>query len=158
MDAPNSVPDDGWSDLDELFSCPASISDDKIRALYEALYARVKRELDAVELSTGQVIQASLMIGWTSKHLQTSRKVYGEKAGYQHAGQEKDAIMALEALLRDWNDTMLKARSQRDRAHGAGVPVEVLQGVLAQALSKLPAEVRAPVVSDIAAQLSEYTV
>lgn len=156
MDAPVPATSE-WTDLDELFSCPASITDPKLRELYEALFARVKRELDAVDLTTGQIIQASLMTGWTVKHMQTTRKAYGDKTGYQHPGQEKDAVIALESLLRDWNDAILKARAQRDRGR-VGVPVEVLQQVLAHALSKLPAEARAPIVSDIAASLSEYAV
>jgi hypothetical protein len=146
-----------WADLDELFACPSSIKDEKLRELYQALYARMTRELQAVELTTAQVIQGSLMIGWTVKHLQTSRRDYGDKTGYQHASQEKDAIMALEGILKDWNDVIIKLRAQRDRGK-TGVPVEVLQEVLGTVLSRLDPAVRAPIVSDIATQLSEYTV
>jgi hypothetical protein len=145
-----------WDDLDELFSCPAVITDQKLRDLYQALYARVTNELETVELSTAQLIQGSLMMGWTVKHLNTSRKKYQAADGYRDPGQEKDAIMALEGILRDWNDTMHKARVHRDRTR-VGVPVEVIQEVLAQALSKLPADERVPIIGDIATALSEYT-
>lgn len=145
-----------WTDLDELFTCPASVTDQKLRDLYQSLYDRVRRELETVELSTAQLIQGSLMMGWTVKHLQTSRKKYQSADGYQHPGQEKDAILALEGILRDWNDTMHKARVHRDRTR-QGVPVEVIQQVLAQALSKLPPDDRIPIIGDIAAALSEYT-
>lgn len=145
-----------WTDLDELFSCPASVTDEKLRGLYEALYARVKAELNSIELTTGQLIQASLMTGWTVKHLQTTRRQYSDKNGYQHPGQEKDAIMALESIIRDWNDTILKARSQRDRGL-QGIPVEVVQQALAQALAKLDQEIRLPIISELATVLSDYT-
>lgn len=144
-----------WADLDELFTCPDSVTDQKLRELYQALYARIVRELDAVEISTAQAIQGSLMMSWTVKHMQTSRKAYAHAEGYASPGQEKDAIMALEGILRDWNDIMHKARVHRDR-NRAGVPVEVLQQVLQSVLSRLPPDDRIPIVSDIAAALSEY--
>jgi hypothetical protein len=147
---------DDWSDLDALFSCPESITDPELRKLYEALYVRVTKELDNIEVSTGQIIQASLMTGWTVKHLQTSRQKYATEQGYSHPGQEKEAILALQNLLRDWNDIMLKARNQRDRGTH-GVPVHVLQEVLATALGSLPQDTRVPIISKIATSLSEYT-
>jgi hypothetical protein len=152
------MPESGdWSDLDELYTCPASVEDAKLRKLYEALYARLQRELEAVDLTTGQLIQGSLMLGWTTKHLRAARLPYGQDQGYSTSSNEKEAIVALENILRDWNDTLLKARAQRDR-NRPGVPVEVLQEVLASVLGRLPLEVRAPIVSDIATSLSEYTV
>lgn len=144
-----------WSDLDELFVCPESVTDQKLRELYQALYARIVRELDMVEISTAQAIQGSLMISWTVKHMHTSRKAYANVEGYAHPGQEKDAIMALESILRDWNDIMHKARVHRDRSR-TGVPVEVLQDVLKNALASVPTDIRVPIVSHIASALSEY--
>lgn len=147
-----------WSDLDELFSCPASVTDPKLKQLYEALYARLKKELESIgfaQVSTAQLIQGSLMTGWTVKHLQTSRKQYQDKQGYQHPGQEKDAVMSLESILRDWNDVMLKARALHDKTP-QGIPVEVVQEALAGALSSLDQEVRIPILSDIAGALGSY--
>lgn len=144
-----------WSDLDTLFSCPDSVTDEKLRELYEVLVARLRTEMTTIEPNTGQLIQASLMTGWAVKHMSTSKAVYGEKSGYQHPGQEKDAILALEAIIRDWNDNLLKSRIARDRVT-QGIPVKVVQEVLAGALSGLDQEARMPIISAIADGLSAY--
>lgn len=148
---------DDWSDLDELFTCPDSVTDDGLRALYEALRDRVRRETAGLDVSTGQLVQASLMLAWTVKHRSTSRHPYGDREGYQHPGQEKDAILALESVVRGFSDGIGKARDRaaRDTAP-RGIPVDVVQTVLADALARLDTDTRLPIISEVATALSGY--
>lgn len=97
-----------YADLDTLFSCP--VDDEDLVALYEALRQRLLKETEAIEVSTASLIRGSLLLNWTVKHQRTTRLQYADIGGYANPGQEKDAIMALESILKDWDDIMLKSR------------------------------------------------
>jgi hypothetical protein len=55
-------------------------------------------------------MRTSVMLNWFFKHQQTSRRGYGTDEGYQHPGQEKDAILAWEQIAKTWDDVRLKSR------------------------------------------------
>lgn len=132
-----------WQDLDVFFNCPASVEDADLRAGYESLYSRVRREVAEVSgsISTAQLVRASIMIGWTVKHAQTSRRPFSEAGGYVHPGQEKDAIMSLEAVLKDWDDIMHKARMRP--AQEPGVPPDMVKEIIVTVLRDVePSELR----------------
>jgi hypothetical protein len=99
-----------WARFDGLFSCPASVTDSDLRTGYEEFYATAKRELDGLDMSAAQIMRTSVMLNWFFKHQQTSRKGYGTDDGYQHPGQEKDAILAWEQIAKTWDDVRLKSR------------------------------------------------
>jgi hypothetical protein len=102
--------DADWAKFDALFTCPASVTDTDLRTGYEEFYATAKRECEGLDMSAAQIMRTSILLGWYFKHQQTSRKGYGEDDGYQHPGQEKDAILAWEQIAKTWDDVRLKAR------------------------------------------------
>jgi hypothetical protein len=111
-----------WAKFDGLFTCPASVTDPDLRSGYEEFYATAHRECEGLDMSAAQIMRTSVLLGWFFKHQQTSRKGYGTDDGYQHPGQEKDAILAWEQIARTWDDVRLKSRP---RETGGMTPEQV---------------------------------
>lgn len=107
-----------WDKFDGLFSCPGSVTDDDLRRGYEEFYATVRRECEGLDMSAAQIMRTSAMLNWFFKHQQTSRKGYGTDDGYQHPGQEKDALLAWEAIAKTWDDVRTRAKAQQRGAGG----------------------------------------
>jgi hypothetical protein len=122
-----------WDKYDSLFTCPDSVTDTDLRAGYQAFYADARRECEGLDLSAAQVMRTSVMLNWFFKHQQTSRKGYGTDDGYQHPGQEKDAILAWEQIAKTWDDVRLKSR----RADPGGLAPEKVRDVFLSVLSKV---------------------
>jgi hypothetical protein len=101
-----------WAKFDALFTCPTSVTDADLRLGYEEFYATCKHECEGLDMSSAQIMRTSVMLNWFFKHQQTSRCGYGDKDGYQHPGQEKDAILAWEHVARGWDDIRTKSRPQ----------------------------------------------
>lgn len=102
--------DADWTKFDALFTCPASVKDGDLRTGYEEFYATARSECEGLDMSAAQIMRTSVMLNWFFKHQQTSRKGYGEDDGYQHPGQEKDAILAWEQIAKTWDDVRMKSR------------------------------------------------
>lgn len=101
-----------WDKYDSLFTCPDSVKDADLRTGYEAFYATARGECDGLDMSAAQIMRTSVMLNWFFKHQQTSRRGYGTDDGYQHPGQEKDAILAWEAIAKTWDDVRLKSKAR----------------------------------------------
>jgi hypothetical protein len=101
-----------WDKFDGLFTCPESVRDPDLRRSYDEFYVTARRECEGRDMSAAQIMRTSVMLGWFFKHQQTSRKGYGTDDGYQHPGQEKDAILAWEQIAKTWDDVRLKTRPQ----------------------------------------------
>jgi hypothetical protein len=99
-----------WDKFDSLFACPASVKDEDLRTAYEQMYLSAKSSCEGLDLSAAQIMRTSVMLGWYFKHQQTSRLAYGDKGGYQHPGQEKDALLAWEQIANHWDDVRRKAQ------------------------------------------------
>jgi len=104
-----------WTKFDALFHCPDAVTDDDLRDSYQQLYVQAKTECEGLDMSSAQIMRTSVMLAWYYKHLQTSRVTYGDKGGYQHPGQEKDALLAWEQIARGWDDVR-----QRSKPRGEG--------------------------------------
>lgn len=111
-----------WDKIDGLFSCPGTVTDDDLRRGYEEFYATIRRECEGLDMSAAQIMRTSVLLGWYFKHQQTSRHGYGTDDGYAHPGQEKDALLAWEAIARTWDDVRSKSRPQ---ATGGLTPEQV---------------------------------
>jgi hypothetical protein len=123
-----------WDKYDALFHCPDSVTDEDLRTGYQAFYATCRRECEGLDLSAAQVMRTSILLGWFFKHQQTSRKGYGEDDGYQHPGQEKDAILAWEAIAKTWDDVRLKSK----RNEQSGLSPEKVRDVVLAVLGEVP--------------------
>jgi hypothetical protein len=106
--------DANWDKFDALFTCPASVTDADLRTGYQEFYVTARRECEGLDMSAAQIMRTSVMLNWFFKHQQTSRKGYGHDEGYQHPGQEKDAILAWEQIAKTWDDVRLKSRPRQD--------------------------------------------
>jgi hypothetical protein len=82
-------------------------------------------------MSVAQVMRTSVMLNWFFKHQQVSRRGYGTDDGYQHPGQEKDAILAWEAIAKTWDDVRLKSK----RADPGGLAPERVRDVFVSVLA-----------------------
>lgn len=122
-----------WDRFDSAFECPDSVKNDKIRELYQGAYAEVRSECQNLDLSVGFIMRASLMLDAFIKHQQTKRSPYGEDGGYSHPGQEKDALVALQAIIKDYDDLLIKSRPKEPR----GVSPEAVRDALVMVLRRI---------------------
>lgn len=99
-----------YTDLDALFTCPESITDEDLRALYEVLLRRYQVETAHVPLSTNQMIRIERVIRFTVLIKHAERRGYGALGGFAHAGVEKDINAHLQGLLKDVDDVLHKNR------------------------------------------------
>jgi hypothetical protein len=120
-----------WDKFDGLFTCPRSVEDTDLRTGYEEFYTTARRECEGLDMSAAQIMRTSVMLNWFFKHQQTSRRGYGTDEGYQHPGQEKDAILAWEAIAKTWDDVRLKSR----RADPGGLAPEKVRDVFVAVLA-----------------------
>jgi hypothetical protein len=120
-----------WDKFDGLFTCPRSVEDTDLRTGYEEFYTTARRECEGLDMSAAQIMRTSVMLNWFFKHQQTSRRGYGTDEGYQHPGQEKDAILAWEAIAKTWDDVRLKSK----RADPGGLAPEKVRDVFVAVLA-----------------------
>lgn len=104
-----------FEDLDWAFTCPASVTDDDLRAGYEILVARFRGEGAHLPLNTAWQLLIERAISAYIKAKQAERKVYGDRGGFQHAGQEKDYNGYVQGLLHEVNDVLRKHYPNADR-------------------------------------------
>jgi hypothetical protein len=123
-----------WDKYDSLFTCPDSVTDEDLRDGYQAFYATARAECLGLDMSAAQVMRTSVMLNWFFKHQQTSRKGYGDEDGYVHPGQEKDAILAWEAIAKTWDDVRLKSKSRE----ASGLPPEKIRDLVLAVLNEVP--------------------
>jgi hypothetical protein len=121
-----------WTKFDALFTCPASVTDDDLRTGYEEFYVTARGECEGLDMSVAQVMRTSVMLNWFFKHQQTSRVGYGDKAGYQHPGQEKDAILAWEQIAKTWDDVR-----QRSKPRELGLAPERVRDIFLAVLGEV---------------------
>jgi hypothetical protein len=121
-----------WTKFDALFTCPEAVTDQDLRDSYQQLYVQAKEECEGLEMSSAQIMRTSVMLAWYYKHQQTSRVGYGDKGGYQHPGQEKDALLAWEQIARGWDDVRTKSRPRAD-----GLPPEKVRDIFLAVLGEI---------------------
>jgi hypothetical protein len=126
------MPGDGWTKFDSLFACPSSVTDEDLRAAFAEMYAAAKKGCEGLDLSAAQIMRTSVMLGWYFKHQQTSRVTYGDKGGYVHPGQEKDAILAWEAVANHWDEVRRKAQPS-----SSGLSPETVRDVFVSVLASV---------------------
>jgi hypothetical protein len=122
-----------WDKFDGLFTCPKSVEDGDLRTGYEEFYATARRECEGLDMSVAQIMRTSVMLNWFFKHQQVSRRGYGTDDGYQHPGQEKDAILAWEAIAKTWDDVRMKSK----RADPGGLAPEKVRDVFVAVLAEV---------------------
>lgn len=123
-----------WDQFDFAFNCPESVKDPKLREGYQGVYAEVRTECEIHDLPAGFIMRAATMIDWFIKHQQTKGVTYGDVGGYANPAQEKDALMALQAITRDYDDLLIKSRPKEPR----GVSPEAVRDALVVVLRRIP--------------------
>jgi hypothetical protein len=104
-----------FEDLDWAFTCPASVTDDDLRAGYEVLVARFRREGDHLPLNTAFQLLIERTVNAYVKVKQVERKKYKAAGGFEHPGQEKDFNVFVMGMLREVNETLRKNHPTADR-------------------------------------------
>lgn len=104
-----------FEDLDWAFTCPASVTDDDLRAGYEILTARFRAEGEHLPLNTAWQLLIERTVTAYIKVKQAERRQYGQPGGFQHAGQEKDFNVFLQAMLHEVNEVLRKHYPTADR-------------------------------------------
>jgi hypothetical protein len=121
-----------FTDLDWAFTCPASVTDDDLRAGYEILCNRFRSEGAHLPLNTAYQLLIERTVTAYVKAKQAERRQYGERGGYQHAGQEKDYNGYLNGLLHEVNEVLRKHHPGADREFTLAQVKDVLLGVMAE--------------------------
>lgn len=122
-----------WDKFDFAFNCPESVKDEKLRAGYQAVYAEVRGECEQYDLPSGFVMRAATMLDWFIKHQQTKGLTYGTDGAYANPAQEKDALLALQGITKDYDDLLLKSRPKEMR----GVSPEAVRDALVMVLRRV---------------------
>lgn len=125
-----------WDQFDFAFNCPSSVTDESLRMGYQHAYAEVRAECEGLDLPVGFIIRASSMLDLFIKHQQNKGKGYGEDSGYLSPAQEKDAINALQAIAKDYDELLIKSRP-KDLAAAKGVPEEAIREALVAVLRRI---------------------
>lgn len=135
-DAPiTPVPTTRWDRFDFAFNCPPSVTKKVLKDGYQAAYAEVRSECEAMDLPVGFIIRASTMLDLFVKHQQTKGVTYGEDGGYANPSQEKDAINALQSIARDYDELLLRVKPKDQTMKG--VPPELVKEALVAVLRKV---------------------
>lgn len=122
-----------WDRFDFAFECPKSIRTKALREGYQAAYAEVRAECEQFDMPVGFIMRAASMIDLFIKHQQTKSKEYGDDGGYLSPAQEKDAINALQAIARDYDELLLKSRPKESK----GVSPEAVRDALVMVLRRI---------------------
>jgi hypothetical protein len=104
-----------FTDLDWAFTCPASVTDEDLRAGYEILVARFRSEGEHLPLNTAWQLLIERTVTAYVKVKQAERKQYKQAGGFEHAGQEKDYNGYVNGLLHEVNEVLRKNYPSADR-------------------------------------------
>jgi uncharacterized protein YejL (UPF0352 family) len=104
-----------FTDLDWAFTCPASVTDDDLRAGYEILTARFRAEGEHLPLNTAWQLLIERTVNAYIKVKQAERKKYKEAGGFEHPGQEKDYNIYVQNMLHEINEVLRKHYPTADR-------------------------------------------
>jgi hypothetical protein len=106
---------DDCTDLDWAFTCPASVTDDDLRAGYEILVARFRGEGAHLPLNTAFQLLIERTINSYIKLKHAERRNYKVSGGFEHAGQEKDYNVFVQGMLHEVNDMLRKNHPTADK-------------------------------------------
>ena len=111
-----------FTDLDWAFTCPVSVTDDDLRAGYEVLVHRFREEGAHLPLNTAFQLQIERTINYYIKVKFAERRSYGKtgkdgrsEGGFEHAGQEKDANVQVQAMLNQVSQMLQRHHPNADR-------------------------------------------
>jgi len=104
-----------FTDLDWAFTCPAAVTDDDLRAGYEILVSRFRREGEHLPLNTAFQLLIERTINGYIKLKQTERRKYKAAGGFQHPGQEKDYNVFVQGMLHEVNEMLRKNHPTADK-------------------------------------------
>lgn len=123
-----------WAHLDRAFTLPETVTDTKLRELYEYLRERLRQEAQAADLSVMQILQGERSIGLYIRGRQAEAAEYGQPGAFAHLSQEKDFWSAWDTAATRFTELV---RRSRPAAEGDGglTPAQVhsvFMAVLAQ--------------------------
>lgn len=104
-----------FTDLDWAFTCPASVTDEDLRAGFEILTARFRREGEHLPLNTAWQLLIERTVTAYVKVKQAERRPYAGPGGFQSAGQEKDYNGYLTGMLHEVNEVLRRNYPGADR-------------------------------------------
>lgn len=110
-----------FTDLDAAFTLPETVTDADLRSLFEVLVARCRAEASHLQMSTLQQLRIERIVTGYVRIKHAEKHPYGDKQGFQHPGQEKDANAAWQSIAKDFDDILAKSKPS-DRA---GIMAEV---------------------------------
>jgi hypothetical protein len=101
-----------WANLDRAFTLPSTVTDAKLRELYEYLRERLRQEAQAADLSVMQILQGERSIGLYIRGRQAEAAEYGQPGAFAHLSQEKDFWSAWDTAATRFTELVRRARPQ----------------------------------------------
>jgi hypothetical protein len=123
-----------FTDLDWAFTCPPSVTDEDLRTGYEVLVARFRAEGAHLPLNTAFQLKIERTISFYIKVKFAERRQYKQPGGFEHAGQEKDANVQLNAMLDGISEMLKRHHPSADRE----LVLEQVKNVILEALREVP--------------------
>lgn len=121
--------------LEWAFACPEGVTDDEIRHGYENLRLRLELELAQHPITTTAAIRAERILSYYCRLKQAEKMPYGdaEDCGFSSPAEEQQVNAFLKALLKDWDDVIIRSKPSGQEAALAverkfkGIFVEIIQ-------------------------------
>ncbi len=121
-----------WTNLDRAFTLPATVTDTKLRELYEYLRARLREEAEGAELSVMQILQGERSIGLYVRGRQAEAAEYGSPGGFAHLSQEKDYWSAWDSAASRFTDLVRKYKPKAAEGMSEEQVRDVVMAVLGE--------------------------
>lgn len=99
-----------FTGLDWAFRCPAEVTDPELRAGHSTLMLRLQMEIAQMPITTTAALRAERILYFYIRLKAAEKAGYGTEEGFESPAEEKDVNAFLKALLKDWDDVIIRSK------------------------------------------------
>ena len=124
-----------WDQFDYAFQCPRGMDDD-LAVGYEKMLAQYRAECAGLNMSASAILRVATLASQYIRHLNNSRRPYGNTDGYSNPAMEKNAWLAWLNAAKEHDEYVTRARS-KVREGGNLVPAEAVSDMVVGVLGRI---------------------
>jgi hypothetical protein len=124
-----------WDQFDYAFQCPAGVDED-LAVGYEKMLVQYRQECGGLELSSSAILRVASLCSGYIRHLNNSRRPYGEPGGYANPAMEKNAWLAWLNAAKEHDEYVTRLRV-KVRDGGNLVPAQTVSDMVVTVLTRL---------------------
>jgi hypothetical protein len=99
-----------FTGLEWAFQVPGEITDEEIKSGYQALRLRLEMEIAQMPITTTAAVRAERILSFYCRLKAAEKAGYGSDEGFGSPAEEKEVNMFLKALLKDWDDVIIRSK------------------------------------------------